>query len=162
VIQDGVEECDDGNNNNNDECLNNCKTDTCGDGVIQDGVEECDGSALGEETCESLGFLQGELQCSQECLFETNDCVQCGDCKSCTKTKCYRDIYWWSDSQCTIPYGNCTPCSHWGPANSTHSDGSFFCNENEPHSPYWNGGPCDWVEVEYEKNCDECGSWYCP
>ncbi|HAA53334.1 MAG TPA: hypothetical protein DCE42_01180, partial [Myxococcales bacterium] len=36
------EECDDGNTNNNDECLNTCLTPTCGDGFVQKGKEECD------------------------------------------------------------------------------------------------------------------------
>jgi cysteine-rich repeat protein len=36
------EECDDGNQDNTDACLNNCRLAYCGDGHVQKGVEECD------------------------------------------------------------------------------------------------------------------------
>ena len=34
--------CDDGNQDNTDACLNNCRTAVCGDDVVQAGVEQCD------------------------------------------------------------------------------------------------------------------------
>jgi cysteine-rich repeat protein len=161
-VFEGVEECDDGNQSNTDDCTNDCLSATCGDGHVWEGVEECDGANLGGATCENLGFLQGDVGCASDCVLDTSSCIQCGDCKSCTKSECYRDIYWWQDPICTIPYGSCTPCHHWGPANPTHSDGSFFCAENGSWSPYWNGGPCDWVDTDYVEDCDECGSYQCP
>ena len=36
------EECDDGNDENRDECLNTCQNATCGDGVQWLGKEQCD------------------------------------------------------------------------------------------------------------------------
>ena len=42
--QAGVEQCDDGNSVQSDNCLNNCTSARCGDGVIQVGVETCDDS----------------------------------------------------------------------------------------------------------------------
>ena len=39
------EECDDGNNDNTDGCVDNCRLATCGDGHIQQGVETCDEGA---------------------------------------------------------------------------------------------------------------------
>ena len=36
------EQCDDGNQNNNDACLNTCVAASCGDGIVQTGVEGCD------------------------------------------------------------------------------------------------------------------------
>jgi cysteine-rich repeat protein len=39
------EECDDGNANNHDDCLNTCELPTCGDGILHDqgsGYESCD------------------------------------------------------------------------------------------------------------------------
>ena len=39
----GTEACDDGNQENNDACKNDCSENTCGDGVIETGVEDCDG-----------------------------------------------------------------------------------------------------------------------
>ena len=54
--------------------------------------------------------------------------------------KCFRDVHWYNDSKCTELYK--TRNNRW-PANSTHSDGSFFCNPNPGNSPYWNWGPCE-------------------
>jgi cysteine-rich repeat protein len=36
------EQCDDGNRNHNDSCLNQCKLARCGDGVVRNGSEQCD------------------------------------------------------------------------------------------------------------------------
>jgi len=41
-FKDADEECDDGNSNNNDACLNTCQNAECGDGYIWSGVETCD------------------------------------------------------------------------------------------------------------------------
>lgn len=40
------EECDDGNSDNTDECLNDCTQARCGDGFIEEGIEECDDKNL--------------------------------------------------------------------------------------------------------------------
>ncbi|MFH1109197.1 MAG: DUF4215 domain-containing protein [Planctomycetota bacterium] len=44
------EECDDGDFDNTDACLNNCQDACCGDGVILVGVEECDGGGAADCT----------------------------------------------------------------------------------------------------------------
>jgi hypothetical protein len=49
----------------------------CGDGVISLG-EECDGADLAGETCASLGFVRGKLECRQ-CHFDTSRCSFCGN-----------------------------------------------------------------------------------
>ena len=36
------EQCDDGNGDNTDDCLNTCLIAICGDGFVQEGIEECD------------------------------------------------------------------------------------------------------------------------
>ncbi len=41
----GVEECDDGNPDNGDDCLDSCLAASCGDGFVFAGVEDCDGGA---------------------------------------------------------------------------------------------------------------------
>ncbi|MEN9799810.1 MAG: hypothetical protein RL653_3507, partial [Pseudomonadota bacterium] len=47
-----LEQCDDGNTNNNDGCLNRCELATCGDGVVQAGVEDCDdGNTIETDSC---------------------------------------------------------------------------------------------------------------
>jgi len=51
------------------------KTSVCGDGVIE-GDEDCEGDDLAGQTCESLGFLGGELSCDEDCSFDITGCIQ--------------------------------------------------------------------------------------
>lgn len=44
------EECDDGNADDNDACLNTCKVATCGDGILRTGIEQCDNGASNSDT----------------------------------------------------------------------------------------------------------------
>jgi cysteine-rich repeat protein len=41
-VAEGNEICDDGNDDNNDECLNTCVAASCGDGFVQTGIDQCD------------------------------------------------------------------------------------------------------------------------
>jgi cysteine-rich repeat protein len=41
-VVEGAEECDDGNADNSDDCLDTCVLATCGDGFVRAGVEACD------------------------------------------------------------------------------------------------------------------------
>jgi hypothetical protein len=45
----------------------------CGNGIIEVN-EECDTSDLNNESCQSLGFEGGILQCADNCLFGTGGC----------------------------------------------------------------------------------------
>ncbi len=65
-VVDADEACDDGNQSNNDACLNTCILATCGDGYLQHGVEECD---KGSANSNSVGNA-----CRLDCLLPT-----CGD-----------------------------------------------------------------------------------
>ncbi|MCA9376357.1 DUF4215 domain-containing protein, partial [Candidatus Dojkabacteria bacterium] len=47
----GDEQCDDGNDNDDDACRNDCSLPSCGDGVIDDGEECDDGAKNGGDTC---------------------------------------------------------------------------------------------------------------
>jgi cysteine-rich repeat protein len=48
----GVEECDDGNLEDNDVCPSSCTVATCGDGFVFDGTEECDdGNDIEDDFC---------------------------------------------------------------------------------------------------------------
>lgn len=86
----------------------------CGDGAIT-GDEECDGTKLGGESCESLGYESGDLDCYSEtssfaCTFDESDCVvpeTCeidDDCPTgyyCSNGgTCYKDTS--SDYECEI------------------------------------------------------------
>ncbi len=60
-----------------------CVIPHCGDSIA-DPDEECDGMDLKGETCESLGFGEGNLGCSSNCRYDTRDCELgsvCGDDK---------------------------------------------------------------------------------
>ncbi|MEM7151986.1 MAG: MYXO-CTERM sorting domain-containing protein [Myxococcota bacterium] len=89
------EECDDGNDDDTDDCLAGCIAATCGDGFVQDGVEECD-DANDDDTDECPtncleaacgdGFLQdGVEECDDGNDDDTDECVagcvpaSCGD-----------------------------------------------------------------------------------
>lgn len=86
----------------------------CGDGSIT-GNEECDGTKLGGESCISLGYDSGDLDCYSEtssfaCTFDESDCVvpeTCDvddDCPTgylCSLNgECYEDSS--SDYECDI------------------------------------------------------------
>uniref|UniRef100_A0A452UUE1 Collagen like tail subunit of asymmetric acetylcholinesterase n=1 Tax=Ursus maritimus TaxID=29073 RepID=A0A452UUE1_URSMA len=73
VLQPG-EECDDGNNNVDDDCIN-CHRAYCGDGHQHKGVEDCDGSDFGYLTCETyLPGSYGDLQCTAYCHIDSTSC----------------------------------------------------------------------------------------
>ena len=80
-----MEECDDGNTDNNDACLNTCKNAKCGDGVIQTGVEQCD---------------DGNASNTDACL------------NTCKKAKCGDSVIQTGVEQCDD--GNATPGDHCG------------------------------------------------
>ncbi|HVH98409.1 MAG TPA: hypothetical protein VM869_06855, partial [Enhygromyxa sp.] len=57
----------------------------CGDAVITE-PEQCepagpllDKDDIGDATCQSIGFDDGELSCAASCTFETTNCYNCGD-----------------------------------------------------------------------------------
>ena len=50
--QPGYEACDDGNDDDEDECRNNCTRSSCGDGELHEGLEECDdGNRIDNDEC---------------------------------------------------------------------------------------------------------------
>jgi hypothetical protein len=94
---DGVEVCDGANHGGASceslgfgpgtlTCLENCAgfdttacappPDPCGNGAIDPG-ESCDGALLGDASCASLGYGQGDLACRADCLgFDPAGCAQ--------------------------------------------------------------------------------------
>ena len=92
-IKEDKEECDDGNKNNNDACLNTCKKNLCGDGIINTGVEECDdrnkdNTDLCLDTCKVARCgdsytLKGVEECDDGDKDNTDACVT-----SCKKNVC--------------------------------------------------------------------------
>ncbi len=52
---------------------------SCGNGIVESG-EECDGDDMGTLTCERLGFVSGELSCTDSCSLDLSGCHgYCGD-----------------------------------------------------------------------------------
>lgn len=66
-------------NHLNGEDSDNCHEDCwCGDGIVDD-VEECDGGNLDFKSCSSFGYDFGNLDCFNDCTFDTSDCYYQND-----------------------------------------------------------------------------------
>jgi cysteine-rich repeat protein len=77
------EECDDGNYENGDDCLSNCRLATCGDGfwrslpAVPSDAEECDdGNDVADDGCEA------------DCTFSCHSDEDCDDGEACTDDLC--------------------------------------------------------------------------
>jgi len=51
----------------------------CGNSIVDFG-EKCDGPNLNEQTCESIGYREGDLSCNSDCKFNVSQCGEfiCG------------------------------------------------------------------------------------
>jgi len=65
----GLEECDDENQVDEDACTNGCQAAGCGDGIVWRGQEECDGGDLCDVNCTL------RPQCPDGILNEAGECV---------------------------------------------------------------------------------------
>jgi len=105
-IVDNGEQCDDGNQNNNDACNNDCTTNVCGDGVIEDGVEECDdGNNFNLDGCNQFCQIEfcgdgiNQLPLGEQCDDgNTNDNDACNN--DCTDNICGDSIIEAGVEQC--------------------------------------------------------------
>ncbi len=87
------EDCDDGNDDDTDDCLSTCVAASCGDGFLQDGVEDCDdGNDDDTDECPSTcvaascgdGFvLDGVEECDDGNDDDDDDCLS-----SCVAASC--------------------------------------------------------------------------
>jgi cysteine-rich repeat protein len=65
LVQPGLEDCDDGNDNNNDSCLNTCQAASCGDGYLFLQDEACDdGNADNGDGCSATCTVEPAYRCS--------------------------------------------------------------------------------------------------
>jgi len=96
AIREAGENCDDGNGRDGDGCSQSCRVEAgwtcdeaspnvctvvCGDGLIVH-EEQCDGVNLDEQSCQSLGWYDGELACTAACTIDLSSCEaegRCGD-----------------------------------------------------------------------------------
>jgi hypothetical protein len=65
------EECDDGNTDNDDACLADCRDAFCGDRFVRTGVEACDGDP--PRTCDTTCGTTGDQSCTEECSWTACD-----------------------------------------------------------------------------------------
>lgn len=74
IVEDG-EECDDGDDDDLDECSNDCVSAFCGDGVVQESLGEAcdDGNALSGDGCSSTCRPSGTLLWDE--VFTNKSCV---------------------------------------------------------------------------------------
>jgi len=70
----GNEQCDDGNDNNTDDCLNNCHTATCGDGAVHGGVEACDDGNTNDADCCRNDCTPKPGGCGNGCITAGESC----------------------------------------------------------------------------------------
>lgn len=160
-IQEGMEECDDGNMNNNDSCSVNCTLlPICGNGALETG-EECDdgntvngdscSSTCRNEICESANVPQGpfgDLESSQLA------CIQ-----ACGTPSCYidQDPVFYTDAACTQ---QCSPPTPPVCGNGTieigeecddgNTTGGDTCDSNCKNEPVCGNGT-----VESGEECDD-------
>ena len=88
----------------------------CGDVLVQAG-EDCDGWNFAFETCQTRGFLGGELGCSDDCTFDLSECIAPGCGNGILET-----------SEVCDPHGY--PCWLLGYAGASTSDGLAPCQDD--------------------------------
>lgn len=104
-IVEPLEECDDGNTEDGDACLNNCRLARCGDGVLWKGRESCDdGNKDNGDACLQDcnparcgdGFIHvGQEGCDDGNKIETDACLS-----DCTPARCGDAVIWHGREAC--------------------------------------------------------------
>ena len=92
-IVDALEACDDGNDDDTDDCTSTCEVASCGDGFVQAGVEACDDANADDtdaclSTCEAAscgdGFVQAGVEtCDDANADDTDECLSTCESASC-------------------------------------------------------------------------------
>jgi len=102
---------------------------SCGNDEVDDPSEECDGPDLNNATCVSEEYEPGILGCTDQCLFNFNECDIDPDCGNGTPN---------TGEQCD---GNSAECSDYD-----FLSGTMTCNEN-----------CTWNDTACIPN-EDCGN----
>jgi len=111
-INQASEQCDDGNSNNNDGCLNTCKSAYCGDSYIWQGHEQCeydsqcnDGNSKTADSCNGCECKHTQI-CTDECSSGDKKCsgdkiYECGNFDSdvCLEWGFKQDCYFRQEGQ---------------------------------------------------------------
>ncbi len=157
----------------------------CGDGVVTD-PEQCEPAGdilnkadLNGETCMSLGFDEGLLDCSDGCTFNTDSCYECGDAvqqgqeecdggdfddKTCADYDATNGQPFASGSlscsgECLINTNNCSLCGDGVISGAEVCDGSALDGESCTSQGFDGGAlackaDCSGFEVG---SCTDCG-----
>ncbi|MBU1220377.1 hypothetical protein KKF34_00665 [Myxococcota bacterium] len=100
----------------------NNNTSQCGNNILEF-YEACDGNNTLIDTCESLGFQGGILQCASDCTYDTSNCTsECNVCEA-SSMRCSGDII-------EVCSENENGCTFW----ETHTDcetSGLICAEVE-------------------------------
>ena len=100
----GSEECDDGNDDNTDACIDTCQLATCGDAYVLAEVEECDDGGE-SETCDAdctaaaCGDMTVNATAGEECDDGNDDDTD--DCPTtCLSPTCGDGFVWADNEEC--------------------------------------------------------------
>ncbi|MFA4845938.1 MAG: hypothetical protein WC654_05245 [Patescibacteria group bacterium] len=122
----GAEECDDGNSSNNDDCLNTCVENVCGDDDVETGVESCDNGDENGEVCEA-GYEDTCNYCNTQCQYKTRSGGYCGDEEVNGDEVCdggYSTKFYWYDGGTGEKNGTCDEDEY--ETTDTDSDGVTY------------------------------------
>lgn len=88
------EECDDGNDDDTDACVEGCATATCGDGFLREGVEECDlgSGANGNSSTGSCLLMCEKATCGDGYVNKAAE--ECDDANAVEVDGCRSDCTW--------------------------------------------------------------------
>jgi MYXO-CTERM domain-containing protein len=117
AMPDPGEECDDGNADNTDDCLDTCEMASCGDGFIWSGMEECDdGNTVATDACTDtcqdavcgdMIVWTGMEECDDGNMDDTDACTNI-----CENAECGDGIIWAGTEECddsnTVATDACT------------------------------------------------------
>lgn len=147
------EACDDGNQDDTDDCTNACGPASCGDGVVQPGEgEECDLGRMNSQTGDCLpscqnpscgdGFIQmGVETCdgteigAETCMsqgFDDGTLLCANDCMAYDTSNCFEcgNGVAEPNEECDGPDLDGLTCDDFTPGGKTPSGGSLSCNGN--------------------------------
>jgi MYXO-CTERM domain-containing protein len=132
---DGGEACDDGNDDDTDDCLSTCVAATCGDGFVQAGVEACDDGNLDDgDDCDSTCGVERETSSTGETGTTGSTgaaSTSTGPDASTSTTAASTDTTGSESGDVSTGGGDSTSSSGGGPTESTTTDATESTSGSE-------------------------------
>ncbi len=112
-VLDAGEECDDGNGDNSDACLDSCTAAQCGDGFVRTGVEACDDGVANSDAAADAcrtdcslprcgdGVTDSAETCDDGNVSDTDSCLN-----TCAAAACGDGLLWVGVEECDDGAGN--------------------------------------------------------